>query len=488
MAGAEEVEADKVRQVRLPGSTILIPMVDIYPSPENAKLYHPINSDNPNVLALAHSIAERGLLEPLVVTRDHYIISGHRRYAAAWLAGLDKLPCRISSMISRTEDPDAFIVALREHDRQRVKSLDETIREAVASADPEIAYEALLEERAQNLHVVVPAMDLRERQARKEISDAKYPFLNAIIRVLNSLREFWPVSERQIHYNLLNDPPLKHASKPHSTYRNDHESAKSLSELCTRARIAGFIPMDAIDDDTRPVVLWNVYPDAAAFMEEQLKKFMTGYHRNLLRSQPHHIELLVEKNTIATIVEQVAGLYGMTMTSGRGYASVPPRYKLAKRFDASGKDKLILLIVSDFDPEGDSIAETYARSMRDDFHIEIHPIKVALTQEQTHGLPESVDPKPDSSRYRGFVERYCPSRHVSPCFKSQRCLKPKHLHDDPKVYELEAIPPSQLQEIVRDAIDCMLDLDLFNAELRQEKQDAIQIQAKRKAVLASLTL
>ena len=82
MAGAEEVEADKVRQVRLPGSTILIPMVDIYPSPENAKLYHPINSDDPDVLALAHSIAERGLLEPLVVTRDHYIISGHRRYAA----------------------------------------------------------------------------------------------------------------------------------------------------------------------------------------------------------------------------------------------------------------------------------------------------------------------------------------------------------------------------------------------------------------------
>ena len=125
-------------------------------------------------------------------------------------------------MISRTEDPDAFIVALREHDRQRVKSLDETIREAVASADPEIAYEALLEERAQNLHVVVPAMDLRERQARKEISDAKYPFLNAIIRVLNRLREFWPVSERQIHYNLLNDSAAQACQQAGSTYRNNH--------------------------------------------------------------------------------------------------------------------------------------------------------------------------------------------------------------------------------------------------------------------------
>jgi ParB-like chromosome segregation protein Spo0J len=115
---------NKVGQVRLPGRIIPIPIGHIHPSPENAKLYRQVSSDDPTVVALAASIAERGLLEPLVVSRDHYIISGHRRYAAAWLAGLDKLPCRISP-ISRTEDTDDFVVALREHNRQRVKSLDE---------------------------------------------------------------------------------------------------------------------------------------------------------------------------------------------------------------------------------------------------------------------------------------------------------------------------------------------------------------------------
>jgi hypothetical protein len=46
-------------------------MVDIHPSPENAKLYRQVSSDDPDVLALGNSIAEPGLLEPLVVTRDH---------------------------------------------------------------------------------------------------------------------------------------------------------------------------------------------------------------------------------------------------------------------------------------------------------------------------------------------------------------------------------------------------------------------------------
>lgn len=53
--------------------------------------------------------------------------------------------------------------------------------------------------------------------------------------------------------------------------------------------------------------------------------------------------------------EQVAGRYGITMTSGRGYASLPPRIKLKDRFEASGKNKLVLLIVSDFDPEGEDM-------------------------------------------------------------------------------------------------------------------------------------
>lgn len=54
-------------------------------------------------------------------------------------------------------------------------------------------------------------------------------------------------------------------------------------------------------------------------------------------------------------------------TIGRGYSSLPPRKAMHTRFKKSGKEKLILLILSDHDPEGWDIAETFAKSMRDDF-------------------------------------------------------------------------------------------------------------------------
>jgi len=38
--------------------------------------------------------------------------------------------------------------------------------------------------------------------------------------------------------------------------------------------------------------------------------------------------------------------------SGRGFCSGRPKYDLMRRYEKSGKDRLILLIISDLDPSG----------------------------------------------------------------------------------------------------------------------------------------
>ncbi len=63
---------------------------DIRPSPENDKLYRPVDPSDPDIVALAESIRQHGLREPIVVTLDGWILSGHRRYVAAGLAGLSE--------------------------------------------------------------------------------------------------------------------------------------------------------------------------------------------------------------------------------------------------------------------------------------------------------------------------------------------------------------------------------------------------------------
>jgi hypothetical protein len=150
MQGAPGVATEVVRQVSL---------ARLRPSPENDKLYRPVSPDDPDIQALAKSIAEHGVKEPLVVTLDHYILSGHRRYAACKLLDLDEVPCRVEPILST--DP-AFLPLLRKYNRQRVKGLDEVFREeALSAGDPEDAYRRLLEHREREAHVDVDTIKIR---------------------------------------------------------------------------------------------------------------------------------------------------------------------------------------------------------------------------------------------------------------------------------------------------------------------------------------
>jgi len=330
----------------------LVPISKICPSPENNKLYRPVQGDDPEVIALAKSIEEFGVQEPLVITQDGYIVSGHRRRVAAWQAGLRKVPCR--RLTIRHGDPD-FVRLLREANRQRVKTREEILREEVVSINPDDAHRALSDYREQKARVSATTIQIRPSEGRAAISKAKTPFLNACRSVIERLEDYWPLADRQIHYQLLNDPPLIHASKPASRYRNDRVSYKALVDLLTRARHDRRISYDVIADATRPVTKWNVFSSVGAFYRGQLKEILNGYWRDLVQSQPNHIEIVAEKLTIKSIVEPVAGRYCIPLTIGRGFCSTRPLYDISQRFRASDKQKLVILSISDLDPDGDEI-------------------------------------------------------------------------------------------------------------------------------------
>jgi hypothetical protein len=186
-----------------------------------------------------------------------------------------------------------------------------------------------------------------------------------------------------------------------------------------------------------------------------------------MASQPLHIEIVGEKNTLSGTIRPVAEEYCLPLTLGRGFCSLPPRRGLAQRFKRSGKEKLLLLLVSDFDPEGEVIATSFARSMRDDFGIaNVEAIKVALTAGQvaTIALPPGGTAKKDSKNYPAFAAKYGDT-----------------------VYELEALHPDTLQDILRQTIDSVIDIDLFNQELEREKEDAAKLENIRRRVQAALS-
>jgi ParB-like chromosome segregation protein Spo0J len=68
---------------------------DIRPSPENEDLYRPADPADPEIVELACSVKAHGVQDPLILTADHFIVSGHRRLVAAKLAGLAAVPCKM---------------------------------------------------------------------------------------------------------------------------------------------------------------------------------------------------------------------------------------------------------------------------------------------------------------------------------------------------------------------------------------------------------
>jgi 5S rRNA maturation endonuclease (ribonuclease M5) len=272
------------------------------------------------------------------------------------------------------------------------------------------------------------------------------PLLDAAIKVIYELKEFWPLSDRQVHYRLLNDPPLKHAGKPDSVYQNDRQSYQTLCNVLTRGRLSREIPWEAIGDETRPIAVWDVQKSVAPFIKKQFDRFMKGYARDYMQSQPNHIEIVGEKLTIKPIIDPVAMEFCIPYTIGRGYSSITPRHDMAERFWKSGKERLIVLILSDFDPDGEEIAQSFARSMRDDFDIDVHPIKVALTGDQVGELrlPPKMEAKEGSKNFQKFIDQY-----------------------GKNVFELEAIEPEKLQEMLDSAIKSIIDVNAFNSELDQ---------------------
>ena len=58
--------------------TVMRDITTIYASPENDLLYKPVDPKDPATIVLAKSVKQYGILEPLIISSDSYIISGHR--------------------------------------------------------------------------------------------------------------------------------------------------------------------------------------------------------------------------------------------------------------------------------------------------------------------------------------------------------------------------------------------------------------------------
>lgn len=447
----------------------------IKPSPENDDIYGTTNSDE-HIDALIASIDKRGLEEPLIVTSDDYIMSGHRRYFACTELGLDKIPVRRKE-IERLKNLNEWPRILAEFNTQRVKSLGSMLREALLAQADANPTELLQRHYASSTDkLTAEYQDVDGVKGVRPVSESKQQFLKRTQEVVESLADFWPLTARQIHYQLLNNPPListpkrtKHDIEKKYRYRNNESSYNALLELLKSARYSGEIRMDVIDDPTRPAFNNAGWADLGSFVQDSMDGFLNGYRRDRQTDQPKHIEVLGEKNTLLQILKPVCWEYCIPMSLSRGYGTIPLWRDIAGRFRRTRKKSMTLIVASDFDPEGIDLAKDAVRSLRDQWDITVGYHRVGVNRDQIDELNLASDFNPakrTSSRYKTFVDET----------------------GTEKTWELEALPPRYIQKRLREAIEENMDMDAYQQSVDRETEEARELMEIRDNLTSDLEL
>jgi hypothetical protein len=459
-------------------------VASLKPSPENLLIYGPneIDPDDPEIIKLANSIKKNGC-DALVITQDNFIVSGHRRFVALNLIGQAHVSCRVLSQRRDSTPKDEYIALIRAFNHQRHKSLPEQIREEMIDGNPEEAHRRLRTLRDRSVNAPerngVTKLKIEGLKVRHSISEDKAEHVKYILKVLEERRAYWPLSVRGVHYPLLNYDFIRgyywpkknepdHGTRRVLRYVNDNYSYQATSDLLTRLRLDGTVPWEAIHDGTRPVKKHRPFDNAKEFVRQEMKRLFAGYWRNLLQSQPNFVELLVEKNTVYHMAEKIASKYQINIRSGRGFNSIEPYYDITQDYLASGKKRLILIVLSDFDPEGEMIPHTAGRTLRDDFRIpeaDLTIIKAGVTRAQSATLPQMLFAKESSSNHQWFLDRN---------------------DGDGSVWELEALNPAVMLADLEKVIQSVLDMELFNREAAIEQEEAVYLDAVRRTASEAL--
>jgi len=261
--------------------------------------------------------------------------------------------------------------------------------------------------------------------------------LDKVVEVLNSLGTYWPLTLRQLYYQLVAQNYIP----------NKISEYKALSVLLKHARLDNHVPWDAVEDRLREARLHRGWYDARQFIGSELSNFLTGYRRDLQQTQPNYIEVWLEKDALSSIFTRVVAPYCIPVCTCRGFSSVTFIHELAGRIQhAQAQERHpTILYFGAFDPSGEAMLPAIQATLEEEMGIAgVSYVKVALTPDQITKFHLPNDPsavKSTDSRYEQFVARY-----------------------GLFAVELDALPPADLEAMIAHAITEHLDLDLYEAE------------------------
>lgn len=213
---------------------------------------------------------------------------------------------------------------------------------------------------------------------------------------------------------------------------NNTKSYKNVGSLINDARLAGLIDWNAIEDRTRNLKRLPHWDSP----ESIIRACAQQYRQDWWKDQRYYVEVWVEKEALANVVERVCNELSVPYFCCRGYVSQSEMWGAAQRFSYLQRhdDKqVILLHLGDHDPSGIDMSRDIKERLTlfgvrpGQFEFE----RIALNMGQiTQYDPPPNPAKTTDSRYAAYIDQY-----------------------GEESWELDALEPQVIHDLITEAVE-----------------------------------
>lgn len=247
-----------------------------------------------------------------------------------------------------------------------------------------------------------------------------------------------PMTIRQLFYRLVSKGLIP----------NDRKHYQLVSRVMTKSRDDGRCDFNHIVDRSRPQYSPNVFEDAGRYADVVQR----AYRKDYWATQPHHVEIWVEKDAVIGSIEPTTNELGITIRVGRGFLSTTKAHDIAEHFQAINKP-ITIFYLGDHDPSGQDIErDLYSRVLSyDSGYFDLERLAIHKSDIVNFDLPP-LRIKDGDGRAAKFRAQY-----------GEDCV------------ELDALPPPELRRRIKDAVENLLDVELWNRAIEVEKVELASI-------------
>lgn len=259
---------------------------------------------------------------------------------------------------------------------------------------------------------------------------------NAIIAEYDGQR----LSARQLFYQFVSRDLIPNTTR----------SYKGITSLVTDARYAGLVDWEVIEDRGREAEV----PSEWDSIDDLVDAAVRHYRSPRWADQPYCCELWVEKQALAGVLSPIAQRHHVPLMVNKGYSSASAMKAAAERMRLSNKPT-VLLYLGDHDPSGEDMVRDIRDRLEEFGVLELEVRKVALTMAQIRQFDPPPNPaKVTDSRAAAYIARY-----------------------GDQSWELDALPPRELNRLVEDAITGIVDAELMAKAVEREDVERERVAA-----------